>query len=81
MSEIIKNNGSNKSANRLDVRRKWLAVDFWLFLAAVGCGLEWEYNVVKGRTWRVAVGEEFNSMIWVQQYTCHDSCRFSVNIW
>lgn len=78
-------------------------MDFWLFRTAVGRAPEWEYDVAKGRTWLIAIGEELNSMVWVQHlvqedisglslddggvsgekslYTCHDSCRFSVNIW
>lgn len=78
-------------------------MDFWLFRSAVGCALEWEYDVVGGRTGLIAIGEELNSMVWVKHlvqedisglslddgrvsgekslYTCHDSCRFSVNIW
>lgn len=73
-------------------------MDFVLFRTA----LEWEYDVAEGKTWLIAIGEEPNTVVWVQHliqdisdlslddgrvsgekslYTCHDSCRFSVNIW
>lgn len=76
-------------------------MDFWLFRTAIGCTPEWEYDVVEGRTWLMAIGKELNSLVCVQLiqedisdlplddgrlsgekslYTCHDSCRFSINI-